>query len=343
MIGNIYITGEIGVEVHLIDVIKQVQDQKEALEYNVFINSIGGYVDVGFDIYNYLEKLNKTITTIGSGYVCSIATVIFLAGTKRILKNGVQFMIHNPSGGVEGTAEQIANYNKELINVENNLIKFYSEKTSLPKEALIPLLRNESFLTIDEAFSLGFSNEKLIENIKASFKINNKKNDKKMNLNVEDKNWLENLFTNFSKRFLKSKAIMLIDANGTEINFPEVDEGTNPQVGDKGEINGVSVEDGTYVMPSLNNASITFVGGVITEIIEENKLEPLKKENESLRDQLTEMTEKYENTNKKLTDFEIEFKELKNKFTAKFNFQVKKEEIIVVDERLEKLKNKFKK
>jgi len=346
MIGNIYITGEIGVNVHLVDVIKQVQDQKDALEYNVYINSIGGFVDVGFDIYNFLENLNKPITTIGTGYVCSIATVIFLAGSKRILKNGAEFMVHNPSGGVEGTAEQIASYNKELINAENNLIKFYSEKTGLTKEALIPLLRNETFLNIDEALSLGFSTEKIVENITASFKINNNiKNEKKMN--SEDKNWLEKSFPNLGKKYFKPNAIMLIDANGNEINFPEVEEGINPQVGDKGQIDGKPVEDGTYIMPSLNNASVTFVGGAITEITEvDSEMENLKKENESLKTQLSEMTANFENSNKKLTDFENEFKELKNKFTAKFNFESKKEtkeEAPAVDARLEKLKNKFKK
>ena len=159
MIGNIYITGEIGVNIELKDVIKQVQDQKEALEYNVYINSIGGYVDTGFDIYNYLTNLNKPITTIGTGFVASIATVIFLAGNKRKLTAGTQFMIHNPSGGVEGTAEQIENYNKSLKDAENNLIKFYSEKTGLEKDALIPLLRNETFLNeCTEEFSKHISN-----------------------------------------------------------------------------------------------------------------------------------------------------------------------------------------
>lgn len=347
MVGNIYITGEIGVNIELKDVIKQVQDQKEALEYNIYINSIGGYVDTGFDIYNYLVNLNKPITTIGTGFVASIATVIFLAGAKRKLTAGTQFMIHNPSGGIEGTAEQIENYNKGLKDAENNLIKFYSEKTGLEKDALIPLLRNETFLSNEEAISFGFATE-TNETIKASFKINNNNKKNEMVLNQDDKNWFESLFSNFAKKFNKPKNVMLLDATGKEINFPSVEDGLNPQVGDAGEIDGQPVPDGTYEMPSLNNASVTFVGGVITEIVEvDNEIENLKKENEVLKQQNLELTSKVTETENKISEIENEFKNLKTQITGKFKFEVNKKEEqkagIEISDRKKQILNKLKK
>lgn len=347
MVGNIYITGEIGVNIELKDVIKQVQDQKEALEYNIYINSIGGYVDTGFDIYNYLVNLNKPITTIGTGFVASIATVIFLAGAKRKLTAGTQFMIHNPSGGIEGTAEQIENYNKGLKDAENNLIKFYSEKTGLEKDALIPLLRNETFLSNEEAISFGFATE-TNETIKASFKINNNNKKNEMVLNQDDKNWFESLFSNFAKKFNKPKNVMLLDATGKEINFPSVEDGLNPQVGDAGEIDGQPVPDGTYEMPSLNNASVTFVGGVIREIVEvDNEIENLKKENEVLKQQNLELTSKVTETENKISEIENEFKNLKTQITGKFKFEVNKKEEqkagIEISDRKKQLLNKLKK
>lgn len=347
MVGNIYITGEIGVNIELKDVIKQVQDQKEALEYNIYINSIGGYVDTGFDIYNYLVNLNKPITTIGTGFVASIATVIFLAGAKRKLTAGTQFMIHNPSGGIEGTAEQIENYNKGLKDAENNLIKFYSEKTGLEKDALIPLLRNETFLSNEEAISFGFTTE-TNETIKASFKINNNNKKNEMVLNQDDKNWFESLFSNFAKKFNKPKNVMLLDATGKEINFPSVEDGLNPQVGDAGEIDGQPVPDGTYEMPSLNNASVTFVGGVITEIVEvDNEIENLKKENEVLKQQNLELTSKVTETENKISEIENEFKNLKTQITGKFKFEVNKKEEqkagIEISDRKKQILNKLKK
>lgn len=317
------------------------------MEYNIYINSIGGYVDTGFDIYNYLVNLNKPITTIGTGFVASIATVIFLAGAKRKLTAGTQFMIHNPSGGIEGTAEQIENYNKGLKDAENNLIKFYSEKTGLEKDALIPLLRNETFLSNEEAISFGFATE-TNETIKASFKINNNNKKNEMVLNQDDKNWFESLFSNFAKKFNKPKNVMLLDATGKEINFPSVEDGLNPQVGDAGEIDGQPVPDGTYEMPSLNNASVTFVGGVITEIVEvDNEIENLKKENEVLKQQNLELTSKVTETENKISEIENEFKNLKTQITGKFKFEVNKKEEqkagIEISDRKKQLLNKLKK
>jgi ATP-dependent protease ClpP protease subunit len=86
MEGIIYINGQIGSTptekgVELIDIIQQVKAQEGALSFRVHINSEGGVVDTGFDIFNYLKSLQLPITTVGSGLVASIATVIFMAGT----------------------------------------------------------------------------------------------------------------------------------------------------------------------------------------------------------------------------------------------------------------------
>jgi ATP-dependent Clp protease protease subunit len=347
MIGNIYITGEIGVDIDLRNVIKQVQDQKDALEYNVYINSIGGFVEEGFDIYNYLISLKKPINTIGIGIVASIATVIFLAGGKRKLNDGTQFMIHNPSGGINGTSDEISNYNKILQETENSLIKFYAETTGLEKEALIPLLRNETFLTIDEAISFGFANEKS-DNIKASFKIKNNNINKMENLE-EQKSMFTQIMSslnNVLKKF-KIKNIMLIDANGIEINFPSVEEGLNPVVGDLGEIEGKPVPDGTYIMPSLNNVSVTFVGGAITEIVDKTELINLITENESLKKQLSEAFSTIENSNKNLELIKNDLQNFKNEIKGKFNLKIEKEVInqntIEISDRKKAILNKISK
>ena len=97
MTGNIYINGSIGTfydengnvldqGVNLLDVILQVKNQPKAEAFKVYIDSPGGYVDVGFEIYDYLKSLNKPITTIGQGLVASIATVIFMAGGHKKAK-----------------------------------------------------------------------------------------------------------------------------------------------------------------------------------------------------------------------------------------------------------------
>jgi ATP-dependent protease ClpP protease subunit len=108
-IGKIFISGLIGEDTNLLDVIKQVKAQSSATEFVVKIDSTGGYVDTGMDIYNYLRNLKKPITTITSK-AYSIASVIFMAGDVRIIPEGTidAVMIHLPWMEVIGDADTIA-------------------------------------------------------------------------------------------------------------------------------------------------------------------------------------------------------------------------------------------
>jgi ATP-dependent Clp protease protease subunit len=149
MTGNIYISGQIGTfdgvaGVELIDVIGQVKKQPQASAFNVHINSEGGLVDVGFDIYHYLKALGKPITTIGSGIVASIATVIFMAGNQRQVRENTPFMIHLPWGGSMGTANELEQFADQLRAIEKKMVGFYKKALNLQEQALLPLLKNET-------------------------------------------------------------------------------------------------------------------------------------------------------------------------------------------------------
>jgi ATP-dependent Clp protease protease subunit len=152
MTGNIYISGQIGTfdgttGVALIDVVSQVKKQPEATAFNVHINSEGGLVDVGFDIYQYLKSLKKPITTIGSGIVASIATVIFMAGDKRQVRENTPFMIHLPWGGSMGTADELEQFADQLRAIEKKMVGFYTKALNVQEQAIMPLLKNETWLT----------------------------------------------------------------------------------------------------------------------------------------------------------------------------------------------------
>lgn len=267
----INIIGEIGVDVKLEDVISQVNQNPNAEKLIININSIGGIVDVGFDIYNYVKSLQKPIKTIGNEIVASISTVIFMAGDERELKPNTEFMIHMPAGGVSGTSEDIENYNEVLKKYDKKIIDFYVKSTGLTAEAITPLLKYETFMSPQMAKSLGFATI-VPEDIKVYAKAtyNNLKIDTKMN--DEQKGMFEKILNKIDGLFSKIKenepikAVSLMDENGQEIVFGDVEEGNVPAVGDAGTIDGAPVPDGTYIMPSLDNASVTFAGGVITEI-----------------------------------------------------------------------------
>jgi ATP-dependent protease ClpP protease subunit len=330
MVGKIYIDGQIGamedeVGINLIDVIRQVQRQPLAQSFDVFINSKGGYVDVGFDIYDYLKSLQVPINTIGQGLVASIATVIFMAGDTRKLSNGTKFMIHLPSGMVGGTADEINQYSEMLKASENRMVKFYTSLTGLTTEAITPLLKSETWIGSEDALSMGFTTEAEVQ-LSMVAKFNNLNLDTKMT--KEDKGWIEEQFAKFTAMFgTKHKAIVLADANGVEIEFPNVEDGQTPAVGDEATIDGQPAE-GEYIMPQLANATVVFSGGAITEIKEaegDDEMATLKAENEALKQQLAEATAKAtaEETAKaeaetKIANIETEFTNFKAQVTAKF-------------------------
>ena len=101
---------------NLIDVVNAVNQDKEADGYRFIIDSVGGDVKTGFAIAKYIESLPNTETV--AKHVYSIATVIFLAGKKRVANSESVFMIHNPWSSVDGDSEQLRRVAVELEKVE---------------------------------------------------------------------------------------------------------------------------------------------------------------------------------------------------------------------------------
>ena len=328
MEGHIYINGLIGSYedqkgTELIDIIQQVKAQTGATSFRVHINSEGGVVDTGFDIFNYLRSLQVPITTVGSGLVASIATVVFMVGDTRVLTSGTQFMIHSPMGGIDGTADEIEAYAQNVRDCENKLIKFYTNQTGLGNDAIAPLLRNETWLTNEQATSLGFAtllNEPILA--KAYLKLNN---DKPMT--KEDKSWIEEKFSAILNTFKKPIVnIVLQDANGVAIDFAEVAEGETPELGAIATIDGQPAE-GEYIMP--DGSTYIFLAGELTEIVlmadPNEELDALRKQLAEKEAELSANATKIEEQAAQITNIVKEVKELKAGITSRFTAEEKKE------------------
>lgn len=315
MKGIINIIGEIGVDVHLVDIISQVENQKEATAFDLIINSVGGSVDVAFDIYNYLTSLNIPLKSIGRELVASAGTIIFMAGSERILEPSTEFMIHLPWGGVEGTAQEISDYSEMLKKYEKKIIDFYINTTGLNEEAIRPLLNYETWLSAKLANDLRFTTSVLNDlPVLAKANFNFKPND--MNLSKEDKNWLESKIDSVLNLFKKTeiKAILLQDANGVEIEFPDVMDGETPAVGATANIDGVPAE-GEYLMP--DGQTFVFAGGILTEIRDvqpDANAERIAQLEQELADAKAEAKSKAEALSKFETEMVLLKKEIKSSF-----------------------------
>src|SRR5690606_24398389 len=333
--GNIYINGCIGTfldengnvkekGVELIDVIMQVKNQPKATSYTVYINSPGGYVDTGFDIYDYLKSLNKPIKTVGQGMVASIATVIYMAGDQRMLRPNTEFMIHLPAGGVEGTASEIEGYSKYLKETEKRILKFYEQTAGLTENEIMPLLRNETFLNNDEAYKLGFATEKSIqiEPVARFHKDNKQKPNKQMS---KDKGIIAKMKAILNGLPITNKVVF--DAEGKELDFYELEDGATIETGAKANVDGKAAE-GEYLVQSEEDPEIVFTyvfeAGVLIEIKEpvaddvvddtEEEMTALKAEVETLKTQVQEITARK-------TELETENKNFKKAIMAIKNLE----------------------
>lgn len=128
-------------------------------DINVRINSGGGNVVEGVAIYNALKEYSATkgkVTVVIDSVAASIASYIMLAGDEVQLYENSSVMIHNPWNVVAGDSKQFRKAADLLDRFGDTLLDGYEAKTGIPRNELIDMLNEETWLTAEEAFARGF-------------------------------------------------------------------------------------------------------------------------------------------------------------------------------------------
>ena len=101
-------------------------------DINFYINSPGGVVTAGMAIYDTMQYIKPDITTVCIGQAASMAAVILAAGAKgkRYCLPNARIMIHQPMGGSQGQASDIAIQAKEILRMKDTLNKILVSHTS---------------------------------------------------------------------------------------------------------------------------------------------------------------------------------------------------------------------
>src|SRR6187397_992693 len=196
--GNIYIYGEVGKQVTLDTVLKEISPKNS--DYIVHIHSPGGDVFEGYAIYNAIKNTGKNIIVQIEGVCASIATLIASAGSRIIMNTKSQFMVHNPKiTSVSGDHKDLRNVAAQLERIKTQLIESWLGRTSLSEEQLSQMYDNETWLTPEQAKDFGFVDE-VQEVLKAvasaDFKYYKHMNDKKTILKS-----IQKLFNQFNQLF----------------------------------------------------------------------------------------------------------------------------------------------
>lgn len=125
----------------------------------VRINSYGGEVSQGLAIYNALQRFPGEVTTVCEGFACSIASVIFMAGTNRMMPRTSLLMIHNAWTMAAGNSADFRKAADDLEKITQPSIEIYKASSILEESAIKKMMDEETWITADEAFSYGFATE----------------------------------------------------------------------------------------------------------------------------------------------------------------------------------------
>ena len=130
----------------------------------VIINSPGGYVDAGSEIYTTLKDYAGEVTVKIVGMAASAASVVAMAGDKTLISPTAQMMIHNVSGGVRGDHNTLRHEADVLENFNTSIANAYVLKSGKSHEELLNLMNNETYFTAQQALENGLVDEIMFQN-----------------------------------------------------------------------------------------------------------------------------------------------------------------------------------
>ncbi|MDR1849177.1 MAG: ATP-dependent Clp endopeptidase proteolytic subunit ClpP [Zoogloeaceae bacterium] len=123
----------------------------------LYINSPGGSVTAGLSIYDTMQFIKPDVSTLCMGQAASMGAMLLCAGAKgkRFALPNSRMMIHQPLGGFQGQASDIAIHAKEILSIREKLNRIMSEHTGQPIERIEKDTDRDNFLSAAEAAEYG--------------------------------------------------------------------------------------------------------------------------------------------------------------------------------------------
>jgi len=123
----------------------------------LYINSPGGLVSAGMAIYDTMQFLKAPVNTICMGMAASMGSFLLAAGRpgKRSALPHARIMMHQPSGGTQGTASDIEIQAREILYLRGKLNQLYAKHTAQPLEQIEKDMDRDRFMSADEAKAYG--------------------------------------------------------------------------------------------------------------------------------------------------------------------------------------------
>jgi ATP-dependent Clp protease protease subunit len=145
------------------NVARRKAEQLLALSYQsddpitMYIGSPGGHVESGDTIYDMIQFIKPVVRTVGTGWVGSIATHIYLAAEKenRLCLPNTRFLIHQPAGGMGGTAADVEIHAREILKTRERINGIIAERTGQSLERVERDTDRDYWMSAEESVEYG--------------------------------------------------------------------------------------------------------------------------------------------------------------------------------------------
>jgi ATP-dependent Clp protease protease subunit len=134
-------------------------------EISLYINSPGGVVTSGLAIYDTIQFIKPAVSTLCIGQAASMGSLLLAAGQKdmRFSLPNARIMVHQPSGGFQGQASDIARHADDIVKLKRRLNEIYVKHTGQDYDTVENTLDRDHFMTAEEAKAFGLI-DSVVEN-----------------------------------------------------------------------------------------------------------------------------------------------------------------------------------
>ena len=132
----------------------------------IYLGSPGGHVESGDTIFDMIGYIKPKVRIVGTGWVGSIATHIYLAPEKedRFCLPNTRFLIHQPAGGFGGDASDIEIHAREIIKTRERINRIIAERTGQPLKKVAEDTDRDYWMSAEESVEYGLVG-KIITNV----------------------------------------------------------------------------------------------------------------------------------------------------------------------------------
>lgn len=136
-------------------------------DISIYINSPGGSITAGMAIYDTIQYIKPSVSTICIGMAASMGAFLLAAGEKgkRYALPNSEVMIHQPLGGAQGQATEIDIAAKRILFLRDKLNKILSDRSGQPLDVIEHDTERDNFMTADRALEYGLIDKILQRNI----------------------------------------------------------------------------------------------------------------------------------------------------------------------------------